>query len=342
MTKALPCKPRSAMPHARFESLVAIALIASLGSVTGAEWQTFKVTRTLPHDTQAFTQGLVFHDNHFIEGTGKFGGSSLRLVEPRSGKVQKQTQLSPQFFGEGVAVAEDRVIQLTWKSGKAVVYDLDTLEQIGVFTYQGQGWGLTFDGQGLIMSDGSATLYFRDPHSFALVETVKVTDNEGPVHMLNELEWIKGEIWANQWQTDRIARIAPDTGEVLAWIDFSGLFDWPALGDADAVLNGIAHDREGDRIFVTGKTWPFLFEVQVAKQGIADKVRIDFSRQPGDALKLSFPSFRGARYNLEHWDIGNSTTVPSSRESITGTGHALTRTLALPQTGDGFFRVLGE
>ena len=183
---------------------------------------------------------------------------------------------------------------------------------------------------------------YRDPDSFALTETLKVTDDKGPVRKLNELEWIKGEIWANQWQTDRIARISPDTGVVIAWIDFSGLFDWPSLRDADAVLNGIAYDRERDRVFVTGKTWPFLFEVRVETQGISDQVHIDFSRLPAGDLSLSFHSFRGTRYSLEHWRSIDTTTELYSRESIIGTGHRVDRTLELPQAGDGFFRVVGE
>ena len=330
------------MTNSCFNYLIAIMLISSQVRVVSAEWQTFKVLQTLPHDTEAFTQGLVFHNNTFIEGTGQFGRSSLRVVEPRTGKVKKQIQLSPEFFGEGIAVTEDSIFQLTWKSGEAVVYDLDTLKPKGGFTYQGQGWGLTFDGQRLVMSDGSDSLYFRDPDSFALIETVKVTDDKGPVRKLNELEWIKGEIWANQWQTDRIARISPDTGVVIAWIDFSGLFDWPSLRDANAVLNGIAYDRERDRVFVTGKTWPLLFEVRIETQGISDQVHIDFSRLSAGDLRLSFQSFRGSRYSLEHWRSRDTTTELNFSESIIGTGHRVDRTLELPRVGNGFFRVVGK
>ena len=330
------------MPKSFLIYLIAIPLVGSPENVIAAEGQTFKVVQTMPHDVQAFTQGLAFHDGKFIEGTGQFGRSSLRVVDPGTGKVENQIQLSPEFFGEGIAVTDDSIFQLTWKSGKAVVYDLDTLHPKGGFTYQGQGWGLTFDGQRLIMSDGSDSLYFRDPDSFALVETVKVADDKGPVRKLNELEWIKGEIWANQWQTDRIARISPDTGVVVAWIDFTGLFDWPSLRNADAVLNGIAYDRERDRVFVTGKTWPFLFEVRVETQGISDQVHIDFSRLPAVDLRLSFQSFRGSRYRLEHWRSRETTNVLNFRESIIGTGHRVDRTVELPQAGDGFFQVVGE
>lgn len=219
----------------------------------------YEVVASFPHDPQAFTQGLVFHEGMLIEGTGLYGGSTLRRVELESGEIMQVVDLDADLFGEGVAVWQDQILQITWIEELALIWDLDDFAPEGSFTYTGQGWGLTHDGHRLIMSDGSSELVFRDPETFAVQGAVQVTDDGGAVSLLNELEWIRGEVFANQWTTNRIARIDPWTGEVVAWLDLSGLLV-PPPPQAD-VLNGIAWDDDEERLFVTGKRWPTLFEI---------------------------------------------------------------------------------
>lgn len=223
---------------------------------------TFEVINSYPHDPAAFTQGLVFDGETLYEGTGLNGRSSLRRVDLASGQVLQQVDLEPEYFGEGITVWEDRIIQLTWQSQRGFVYDKTTFERIGEFTYPTEGWGITHDGRRLIMSDGSATLYFWDPETFTPVDSVDVYDVSGPVMRLNELEYINGEVWANVWLTDLIARIDPVTGQVLGWVDLTDLLPPEERVGAD-VLNGIAYMPESDRLFVTGKLWPKLFEIRV-------------------------------------------------------------------------------
>ena len=216
----------------------------------------YRVVATHPHDPSAFTQGLVYADGVFYEGTGLYGHSSLRRVDPPTGQVQQKVDLAPSYFGEGVALVGDTLNQLTWKEHTAFTYDRHNFVVTGQFTYTTEGWGLTYDGRSLIMSDGSNTLYFRDPETFEETGRVQVFDGATPVTLLNELEFIDGEVYANVWQTDRIARIDPQTGRVTAWIDLTGLR--PPQTD---VLNGIAYDAGQDRLFVTGKLWPYLYEI---------------------------------------------------------------------------------
>ncbi len=223
---------------------------------------TYEVINTYPHDANAFTQGLVLDGDTLYEGTGLNGRSSLRRVDLASGQVLQQINLAPEYFGEGITVWEEQIIQLTWQSQHGFVYDKATFDQLAEFTYPTQGWGITHDGQRLIMSDGSATIYFWDPTTFTPVDSIDVYDLNGPVASLNELEYINGEIWANIWQTDRIARIDPVTGQVLAWVDLSGLLTPAERAQAD-VLNGIAYAPTQDRLFVTGKLWPKLFEIRL-------------------------------------------------------------------------------
>jgi len=222
----------------------------------------YRVVKTYPHDPEAFTQGLVYVDGVLYEGTGLNGRSTLRKVDLTTGRVLKQIELAREYFGEGIAVYKDKIFQLTWRSNVGFVYRKDTLDLWRRVSYTTEGWGLTHDGTRLIQSDGSATLYFRNPDTFEEVGRLDVKDGARPLLALNELEWIQGEIYANVWQTDRVARIAPDTGRVLAWIDLSGLLS-PAEREAADVLNGIAHDAGRNRIFVTGKLWPKLFEIQI-------------------------------------------------------------------------------
>jgi glutaminyl-peptide cyclotransferase len=223
------------------------------------------IINTFPHDPQAFCQGLVFRDGFLYEGTGNYGESSLRKVELETGKVLQRHDLAADLFGEGIVFWEDRLIQLTWKNRTAIYYDLASFRELQRLPYQGEGWGLTYDGRQLIMSDGTATLRFIDPTTFAVQREMTVRDGNRRVSQLNELEYVEGEVYANIWYEDRIARISPTTGRVLGWIDLSRL--WPAgqRPHRDAVLNGIAYDAQRQRLFVTGKDWPKLFEIRMAK-----------------------------------------------------------------------------
>ena len=220
----------------------------------------YQVVRSYPHDRVAFTQGLIYRDGVLYEGTGLNGRSGIRKVKLETGEVLQMQPLDSRHFGEGITDWKGMLIQLTWRSEVAFVYDIATFKQIKSFPYTGEGWGLTHDGTRLIMSDGTPQLRFLDPATFKETGRMTVRDADGPVAELNELEFIKGEIFANVWQTDRIARISLKDGRVTGWIDLSGLL--PASDRApDAVLNGIAHDPATDRLFVTGKLWPRLFEI---------------------------------------------------------------------------------
>jgi glutamine cyclotransferase len=218
---------------------------------------------TFPHDRAAFTQGLVFEDGMLYEGTGLNGQSTLRRVDLWSGEVLQFYALSPEYFGEGITIWEGRIVQLTWKSGQGFVYDKGSFELLDSFAYPTEGWGITHDGARLIMSDGTSTLYFWDPDTFEEVGSLDVYDSAVPVTRLNELEYIRGMVYANIWQTDFIAIIDPNTGEVAAWIDLRGLLQPEDLVEPVDVLNGIAYDADGERLFVTGKLWPKVFEVEL-------------------------------------------------------------------------------
>jgi glutamine cyclotransferase len=224
----------------------------------------YRVVQEFPHDPEAFTQGLVYLDGVLYEGTGRHGASTLRRVELESGEVTQSVPLDDAYFGEGIAVFDDRVFQLTWQEQTCFVYDLETFELLDTFDYPTEGWGLTTDGERLIMSDGTSRLYFRDPETFEEIGHVEVRDNGEPVFDLNELEYVDGEIWANVWTTDLIARIDPESGRVTGWIDLTGLLELDeAQEESVDVLNGIAYDAETGRTFVTGKLWPTLFEIEV-------------------------------------------------------------------------------
>ena len=227
----------------------------------------YNVVNTYPHDRSAFTQGLVFEDGVLYEGTGLNGRSTLRRVELETGEVLQIHELPAQFFGEGVTVYGNDIIQLTWQSHVGFVYDRDSFELLQEFNYSTQGWGITHDGERLIMSDGTATLYFLDPETFEEIGRVGVYDNDGSVNRLNELEYVQGEIYANVWQTNCIARIDPQTGQVVGWIELKGLLTPEDRGEPVDVLNGIAYDAENTRLFVTGKLWPKLFEIELISAG---------------------------------------------------------------------------
>jgi len=223
----------------------------------------YEVVARWPHDPQAFTQGLVFRDGSFLESTGLNGQSSLREVDPKTGRILKQAAVPAQFFAEGLAVIGDRAYQLTWRNGKGFVYDAATFRLEREFAYEGEGWGLATDGHWLILSDGTSRIRFLDPGTFRVVRTIDVTADGKPVDRLNELEWINGEIFSNVWQTDRVVRIDPATGRVRGEIDFSGLLPAADRGPGTDVLNGIAYDAANDRLFITGKRWPEIFEVRL-------------------------------------------------------------------------------
>jgi len=226
---------------------------------------TYRVVQAYPHDPGAFTQGLVYHEGLLYEGTGLRGRSSLRRVDLETGEVTQLHPLEDDFFGEGIAILGDRLYQLTWQSGTGFVYDWQTFEPLGSWAYDTEGWGLTHDGTLLIMSDGTPTLFYLDPETLAVVRRLEVRSAHGPVARLNELEYVKGQVYANVWQTDLIARIDPRSGMVVGWIDLSGLLTAADRVQQVDVLNGIAYDAENDRLFVTGKLWPKLFEIEVVE-----------------------------------------------------------------------------
>jgi glutamine cyclotransferase len=224
----------------------------------------YKVIHTYPHDRDSFTQGLFYDNGILYEGTGETG-SSLREVELTTGKVLRQLNLNSNLFGEGITLFKDRIYQVTWKSRVGFVYEKSTFKQINKIYYKTEGWGLTTIKDQIVLSDGTNILYFIEPEMFTVVSRIEVYDNEKKVNQLNELEYIDGEIWANIWMTDRIARIDPATGKVIGYIDLKGILDDPDTDTSIKVLNGIAFDKDGSRIFVTGKNWPKLFEIRVTE-----------------------------------------------------------------------------
>ena len=224
----------------------------------------YQIVAAYPHDPAAFTQGLLFHNGFLYESTGRFGASSVRKVDLETGRVLQMRGLPKDRFGEGLTVVGDRLVQLTWRSRTAYVYDLETLEPMGQFYYQTEGWGLAYDGERVLMSDGSATLYLLDPATFGLTGKLLVHDGGRPVARLNELEFVNGFVYANIWQSTQIAKIDPRSGRVVAWIELAGIAP-PASSDAD-VLNGIAYQPNSGNLLVTGKLWPQLFMINMIKQ----------------------------------------------------------------------------
>ena len=227
---------------------------------------TYDVVNTFPHDRQAFTEGLVFNEGRLLESTGLYGESKLREVELATGKTLREVKVPDRLFGEGLALLNGKLYQLTWKNQTALVYDLKTWQKEKELKYTGEGWGLTTDGQSLIMSDGSSTLRFLDPATFDVKRTVQVLFKGRAMTNLNELEWVKGEVFANVWRTPYIARIDPASGRVTGLIDLSHLLAPQDTNETTDVLNGIAYDAATDRLFVTGKRWPKLFEIRLKKR----------------------------------------------------------------------------
>jgi glutamine cyclotransferase len=236
----------------------ALAQRAARAAVDG-----YKVVKAYPHDPNAYTQGLIFRDGVLYESTGINGRSSLRKVKLETGEVLQQLPIPPDYFAEGLAEWKGQLVQLTWQNNVAFVYDRATFKRQRTFNYPGEGWGLAEDATGFVLSDGSAHLRFMDPNTFAEVRRVTVMDGGTTIDQLNELEVVNGEVWANVWHTNRIARIDPKTGKVVGWIDLTGLMAGGYRLEAEAVLNGIAYDAAGRRLFVTGKLWPKLFEIAI-------------------------------------------------------------------------------
>lgn len=227
---------------------------------------TYEVVNNWPHDTKAFTQGLVFYQGALYESAGHYGSSTLRKAELHTGKVTQKVDVDARYFAEGMTIFQGRIYQLTWTAHKGFIYDLKSFEHQGEFAYEGEGWGLTHDEHLLIMSDGTSQIRFIDPQTFKTVRAISVYDHGEPLMELNELEYIKGEIYANVWKTDRIVRIDPQSGIILGWIDLAGLLPQEERLNEEDVLNGIAYDEKNDRLFVTGKRWPKLFEIRLKKK----------------------------------------------------------------------------
>ena len=240
--------------------LVALVLLDNTPIGSEPTHYTYNVVHVYPHDDAAFTQGLVYVGGFLYEGTGRYGQSTLRRVELQTGNVIQLHSLSDNLFGEGITVFGDKIFQLTWKSNRGFVYDKNSFEVLQSFNYPTEGWGITNDNSRLIMSDGTSTLYFLDPETFQITGQVEVYGEES-VDEINELEYVNGSVYANIWHEDKIAVINPETGQVTAWIDLSGINDAENVGEN--VLNGIAYDSEGDRLFVTGKCWSKIFEIKL-------------------------------------------------------------------------------
>jgi glutamine cyclotransferase len=255
-----------AIALAVFASWLVFAGRPDLGAQTTARVDSFRLVNSYPHDPAAYTQGLIYRDGFLFESTGLNGRSSVRKVELETGGIVQQHRLDGVYFGEGLADWNGTLVQLTWRSNIAFVYDLTSFAVRRTLQYTGEGWGLTRDRDGFILSDGTAQLRFLHPDTFREVRRVTVVDGGVPVRNLNELEYIRGEVYANVWHTDRIARISPQSGRVVGWIDLRGLMAGRDRLDSEAVLNGIAYDSAANRLFVTGKLWPRLFEIEVVRR----------------------------------------------------------------------------
>ncbi len=243
-----------------------LALIAAFALAAPAQADTpWTLVRAYPHDPTAFTEGLFYLDGALYESTGLEGRSDIRKVDLKTGRILQRRVIDGRYFGEGIVNWKDRLISLTWRHRQGFVWNLADFTPLSDFRYEGEGWGMTQDGRAVIMSDGSAQLRFLDPESLAEQRRITVSWNGRAVDRLNELEWVRGEIWANIWYDSRIARIDPATGAVIDWIDIAPLLKEAGVSDSEAVANGIAYDAATDRVFVTGKNWPRLFEIRVAR-----------------------------------------------------------------------------
>jgi len=254
---APPAAPSDA-PKATVRAAAAPAAPATVAPVYG-----YSVVAKYPHSTDSYTEGFLYKDGKFYEGTGMEGRSGLQVLDPATAKVLQERKMTNNFFGEGVVDWGPNILQWTWQTHIGVVMDRATLKPLHTFTYTGEGWGMTHDNKRLITSDGSATLRFRNPETFEETGHIDVKDGDKPVDQLNELEYINGEIWANVWHLERIARISPKDGKVISWVDVTGILPASEKRDDESVLNGIAYDEAKGRIFITGKQWPTIFEIKV-------------------------------------------------------------------------------
>jgi glutamine cyclotransferase len=239
--------------------IVFVSFQSFFSNNTSPKIYSYKVVATYPHDTRAFTEGLFFDNGSFYESTGGWGTSSLR-EENLTGSIIKEVMLSDQYFGEGLALVNGSLIQLTWQNGIGFIYNQKTLKEEGNFTYLTEGWGLTFDGNQLIMSDGSSNLYFLDATTFQKVGQVSVHDANRTIDNLNELEYVNGDIYANIWHQQKIAIISPNSGKINGYIDLTGIYN---TSDPESVLNGIAYDQETGNLYVTGKNWPNIYQITI-------------------------------------------------------------------------------
>lgn len=246
--------------------LVLVACVLSVDCVAAAPTMGYTVVAKYPHSTESYTEGFLYLDGLFYEGTGIAGHSALLAIQPETGKPVQKRELAPQYFGEGIVNWGPNIYQWTWKSNICFVYDRFSLRPMKQFRYTGEGWGMTRTAREIITSDGSAILRFRDPTTFKETHHILVKDGTRVIDELNELEFIKGEIYANIWHSDVIARIDPKNGQVIAWIDLSGLLPREQMVNAESVLNGIAYDAKKDRLFVTGKQWPTVFEIKIVRR----------------------------------------------------------------------------
>ncbi len=255
----------SAMKHLLHAArgLALIAAFCAVGRAAAAPVAGYRVVAKYPHATSSYTEGFFYLGGLFYEGTGLEGRSKVVVTRPQTGEAVQQLQLPPQYFGEGIVDWGPNLYEWTWQSHICFVYDRFSLRPIRQFRYTGEGWGMTRTDRELITSDGTATLRFRDPETFKETHHVIVKDGSQPILQLNELEYVKGEIYANVWHSDRIARISPRDGHVIGWIDLTGILPEDQKADAESVLNGIAYDAQQDRLFVTGKQWPTIFEIKI-------------------------------------------------------------------------------
>ena len=251
------------LPSWRLGALFLVASLSASGESAAPLEIGYRVVQSFPHDQDAVTQGLVVHRGELFESTGGYGTSSVRRVNLRSGRILRESRLADEFFGEGLAAVGDALYQLTWRSGLGLIYDSETLGQIGQFEFTGEGWGLAWDGAQFIMSDGSAFLRFLDRETLQEAHRVQVREGDQPIAALNELEFIAGHVFANVWNTSRLAVIDPKSGQVRGWLDLEDILPAPFRTESVGVLNGIAFDPDGDRLFVTGKRWPRLFEIEL-------------------------------------------------------------------------------
>jgi glutamine cyclotransferase len=262
---ATPMNPTLANTLCKLALATAVFLLAACGR-SAPDRLTYQVISTRPHDPDAYTQGFQLIQGRLFESTGHYGQSSVREVDPATGKILRKRPLSKQVFGEGLTLHDDEIWVLTWKENTAYVFDRESFKLLRSFPYPGEGWGLTSNGSQLIMSNGSSELKFIHPKDFQTVKSITVKDGNQPIDQLNELEWVDGEIFANIYMTDRIARISPEDGTVTGWLDLSGLRNLLPKPNRAEVLNGIAHDRDSGHLLVTGKYWPQMFEIKISKK----------------------------------------------------------------------------